>query len=275
MGRSAKLEMLRRLLPLCIAVLGTAGGLTFLSPISAILCLVAAIGIYTALPYPKVPKGAVRPNTLSSILITDFFGFAIGLGCMSGVVLGTSQGGGVAVFSLLLLLPAISCVFFFLASVKLQTSWTRFLNNGFEVCQYGRVARLRYDELRAMRIREVKVNGTMAWLASILGLAGGRDVSLVSSDGASKTLVFVTNSGIELAVASETIPDLQRVLIGMDRAGVSLPEGISRRQRDRIRKTRERLYRKREEESDVEQLDQERIAEAVRKFHAQRAVRDK
>ena len=55
MGRTAKLELLRRLLPLFLGVLGIVGALSFLSPLSGLLCLIAGVGIYTAMPRPKVP----------------------------------------------------------------------------------------------------------------------------------------------------------------------------------------------------------------------------
>lgn len=270
MGRSAKLELFRRVLPLLVAVIGVVGAFTFLTPLSSLLCFAAALGIYAAMPRARVPKGAVGSNAAGRILISDFIGALIGVGCFSAGLLGV---GGPPVAFLLFLMGTLS-FFFFMSSVRLATAWARFLGNGFEICKMGKVGRLRYDELRAMRIRHLKVKGTLALLAAGLGLASRHDVSLASGNEESKLLIFVSKGGLEFAVASEMIPDLQRVLIAMDRAGVALPEGISERERRKIRRTRERLYRKTETEDATEPVDMDNVAETVRKYQQQKTQRD-
>lgn len=105
----------------------------------------------------------------------------------------------------------------------------------------------------------------IGWLLSALGSSDRRKVALLSGSEQTKTLVFTRKDGSEFAVSSEVIPDLPRILVGMDRAGIDLPQGLGDRQRMRTRKTRERLYG-RPPEPDAEQLDVARIAATVRTY---------
>jgi hypothetical protein len=274
LGQSAKLELFRRIGPLFLAVLGIIGALTFMSLLSGVLCVAAGVGIYCALPHPKLPTGAVRPKPQLGVLLTDAIGFAVGITLFSLSLLGAvlAQGGAVSLVFLVLLLPASMSIPIFMISVQYETSWIRFFGNGFEVTQLGLSARVRYTDLRAMWIRQVKMRPGAGWFSVFFGGGSRKRIALLGGDASeSKTLVFATKGGTEFAVSSEAIPDLQRVLIGMDRAGVPLPDGISERERKKIRKVRERLYRDTEESDTLtEQADVARIAETVRKYHRER-----
>ncbi len=266
MGRTAKLELLRRLLPLFLGVLGIVGALSFLSPLSGLLCLIAGVGIYTAMPRPKVPKGAVKPVPKPPVWMTDAIGFTVGISLFSLSFLGAlyGSGAGVVLFAVLLV-PASLSIPIFMIAVRQETSWMRFFGNGFEFAQLGLRARVPYVDLKGVRVRVWNARGGVGWLLSAVGSRSRGKVALLSGAEQTKTLVFTRKDGSQFAVSSEVIPDLQRILIGMDRAGVDLPEDLSERQRKKIRKTREKLYgRKPEPES--EQVDVARIAAAVRKY---------
>ncbi|WP_417687811.1 hypothetical protein [Roseibium sp.] len=266
------MELVRRIIPLCLAVLGIVGAMSFMSLLSAILCGVAALGIYCALPRTRMPKGAVRPDANPSIIATDLIGFAIGVPLFALSIVGSAQAPNLTALFLFLLLmiPASMCVPVFMAAVRHQTSWIRFLGNGFEITQLGLTARVRYTDLSAMRVRQLTRSKSLGWLTGFIGSYDRRRITLVGNGDESKTFVFVSKGGSEFLVASEVIPDLQRILIGMDRAGVELPEGISERERKKIRRVRERMY-KRPEEPNTEQLDVARIAATVRKYRQQTA----
>ncbi|WP_417670224.1 hypothetical protein [Roseibium sp.] len=272
MGKIARLELFRRLVPLCLAVFGIMGAFSFLSLLSAALCLAAAVGIYCALPRTRIPKGAVRPDATPSVLVTDAIGFGVGIPLFSIAIIGSAHATsqGIIFLMLLLLVPASMCVPIFMAAVRHETSWIRFFGNGFEVTQLGLTARVRYTDLSAMRVRQISMGKHFGWLSAFFASAGRHRVSLVGAGEETKTLVFVSKGGGEILISSEVIPDLQRVLISMDRAGVELPEGISERERKKIRRVRKRMYRQ-PEEPQTEQLDVARIAATVRKYREQNA----
>ena len=117
MGRTAKLELLRRLLPLFLGVLGIVGALSFLSPLSGLLCLIAGVGIYTAMPRPKVPKGAVKPVPRPPVWMTDAIGFTVGISLFSLSFLGAlyGSGAGVVLFAVLLVPASLSIPIFMIA----------------------------------------------------------------------------------------------------------------------------------------------------------------
>ncbi len=272
LGRSAKLELIRRFVPLALAVLGIAGALTFLSMLSGLLCLAAAVGIYCALPRTRLPAGAVRPDISPGTLVSDGIGFLIG-GPLSVVALFGAQlmvSPTITFLFLLLFLPASLCVPIFMASIRHETSWMRFFGNGFEVTQLGRTARLRYTDLQSMSVRQIRMPRSVSWLASFFGGYRPDRIAMLGGREDSKTLVFVSKGGMEVLASSEVIPDLQRILIGMDRAGVELPAGISERERKKIRRVRKRLY-KEPAEPETEQLDVARIAATVRKYQQRKA----
>ncbi|WP_246542334.1 hypothetical protein [Roseibium polysiphoniae] len=272
MGHSAKLELFRRLVPLFLAVLGIVGALTFLSPLSGLLCVIAGIGIYCAMPKQRLPTGAVRPAVQPGVLVTDAIGYVIGVPLFCLSLLGAAYGTGSAtsLLFLTLLIPASFSILIFMTAIRQETSWIRFFGNGFEVTQLGLKARVRYTDLSSMRVRQVRLSRGLGWFFATLGSGTRRRIALLGDAEDSKTLIFVSKGGTEFAVSSEMIPDLQRVLIGMDRAGVELPEGISERERKKIRRVRERMYRK-PDEPNMEQLDVARIAATVRKYQQRNA----
>lgn len=254
------------MLPLFLGVLGIVGALSFLSPLSGLLCLIAGVGIYAAMPRPKVPKGAVKPVPRPPVWITDLIGFAVGISLFSLSFLGAlyGSGAGVVLFAVLLV-PASLSIPIFMIAVRQETSWMRFFGNGFEFAQLGLRARVPYVDLKAVRVRVWNARGGVGWLLSAVGSRSRGKVALLSGDEQTKTLVFTRKDGSQFAVSSEVIPDLQRILVGMDRAGIDLPEDLSERQRKKIRKTREKLYG-RKPEPETEQVDVARIAAAVRKY---------
>ncbi|SHM99775.1 hypothetical protein [Roseibium suaedae] len=269
MGKTARLELLRRMVPLALFVLGITGGFTFLSPISALLCLAAAVGVYAAMPRPKVPAGALRAGQPVPTTLLDLIGFLIGVPLFCMGFLGAAYGGSGAAAMLLLLLPACLSFFVFMASIRQETSWVRFFGNGFEMTQLGMKIRIRYEDLGAVRLREVRTRKGIGAVLSSMFVHDRRRIEMLANANETTTLNFVTRGGTQFAFSSEMIPDLQRVLIGLDRAGVELPQNLSDRQRDKIRRTRERLYGS-SESSNAEQLDVARIANTVRLFHERR-----
>jgi hypothetical protein len=270
LGKSAKLELIRRLVPLILGVLGIVGAMTFVSLVIGFLCIAAAIGVYAALPHPKVPTGAVKPDPKPPVIVTDLVGFTIGIPLYSLSLVGAGIASGAAVpFLLALLLPASLCIPVFMIAVRQETSWMRFFDNGFEFAQLGMRARVPYFDLQSVRVRVWHAPGGIGWLLTWLGTQNRNKVALLSGSEQTKTLVFTRKDGSEFAVSSEIIPDLQRILVGMDRAGIDLPEGLSQWQLKRIKRVRERLYG-RKPEPQTEQLDVARIAATVRKFQQQR-----
>ncbi len=272
MGKSAKLELFRRLMPLFLGIFGIIGALGFASVLIGVLCFAAAVGIYTAIPKPKVPIGAVKPSPKPPVVVTDLIGFTVGVPLFSLSFFGavTADSSAAPVFAALLIPASLSFMIFMIA-VRQETSWMRFFDNGFEFAQLGMRARVPYSDLQSVRLRIWRAPGGFGWLLSALGSQSRKKVALLSGEEQTKTLVFTRKDETEFAISSEIIPDLQRILIGMDRAGISLPAGLSQRQQKRVRRDRERLYG-RKVVPETEQLDVARIAATVRKFRQQQQL---
>lgn len=270
MGKTAKIEFIRRVLPLSLSVLAIVGGFFFMSILSSLLCLVAAAGIYAALPRPSAPSGAVKPVSRPSASVLDGIGFALGIVFISLAFIGMgSTTGGLALVSLLLLLPALTSFVFFAVAVRQETSWVRFFGNGFEFTQFGLRARVPYEELKQVDVRLWEAAGWVAWFQSTIGSIGHKKAVLLNGAESTKTLVFKHPVSGTFTISSELIPDLQRILIGMDRAGIELPEGISEWQRKKIRRRRERMYGgPPKEPPQSEQVEVARIAALIE--HARR-----
>ncbi|MTI04550.1 hypothetical protein E1180_03335 [Roseibium denhamense] len=214
-----------------------------MSAISSILCIAAAVGIYSAMPYPVVPSGAIRPVSQPPVMVIDMIGFFIGLVFFPLAILGmTLSTGALALAALFCLVPACFSLVLFSISVRQLTSWVRFFNNGFEFTQFSLRVRVTYEELSGVKIRTWQAPGLAAWFQATIGSLGRRKATLLNGSETTKTMVFVRNDGVTFTISSELIPDLQRVLIAMDRAGLELPDGISEYQRKKIRQRRERMY---------------------------------
>lgn len=270
LGKSAKIEFLRRVLPLSLGVLAIVGSFYFMSPLSSLVCLLASGGIYAALPRPTAPSGAIRPVSRPSIQTLDAIGFGIGIVFFPVALLGMANtSGALALLSLSVLLPASMAFLFFAVAVRQETSWVRFFGNGFEFTQFGRRARVPYEELKKIEVRLWEASGWVAWFQSTIGSIGHKKAVLLNGAESTKTLVFQHPVTGTFTISSELIPDLQRILIGMDRAGIDLPEGISEWQRKKIRRRRERMYGGPEPEGPkTEQVEVARIAALIE--HARR-----
>ena len=273
MGKTAKLEFIRRLVPLCLSVLGIVGGFFFMSVLSSLLCLVAAGGIYAALPRPKAPSGAVKPVCHPPVVTLDAIGMILGIVFFSLALIGMSAwGGAAALAALLCLAPASFSLVLFTVAVRQETSWVRFFSNGFEFTQFGLKIRVMYEELKKIEVRQWEAAGWVAWFQSTIGSIGPRSAVLLNGAQSTKTMVFKRKDSATFTISSELIPDLQRVLIGIDRAGIELPDVISDYQRKKIRQRRERMYGgpEREPPVDTEQKQVARIAALIE--HARRSA---
>ncbi len=269
MGKTARLEYLRRILPLSLALLGIVGWVYFMTLLSSLLCVVVAAGMYAAPPRPQPASGAIRPVSKPSVLVLDLIGFGFGLVFLPPAIIGmVSVTGPLAIFALLCLFPASLCLVFFTVSVRQETSWVRFFGNGFEFTQFGSRERVTYTELESVRIRLWRASGWAAWFQATIGSSGRKTAVLLNGNQTTKTIVFERKDGVTFTISSELIPDLQRILIGMDRAEVELPEGISEWQRKKIRRRREKMYAEPRPEPKSEQLDVARIAALIE--HARR-----
>lgn len=272
MGKTAKLEYIRRILPLGLAVLGIVGWAYFMTFLSSLLCLISAAGIYAALPHPRPPAGAILPVSRPSIAVLDGIGFVLGIGLFPIAIIGMSSTGGLAAFaSLLCLIPASVSILLFSVSVRQETSWVRFFGNGFEFTQFGMRVRVPYSDLEKVSVRVWQASGPVAWFQSTIGSIGRKTAILLNGAETTKTMVFRRKDGANFTISSELIPDLQRVFIGMDRAELELPEGVSDWQRMKTRKRRERMYGGAEvDDPKSEQLDVARIAALIE--HARRGA---
>lgn len=260
MGKTAKLELARRLIPLLLGILGAVGAVTFLTPVTGLLCWAAAVAVYSALPLPATPAGSIRPDPTPAIWTTDLIGFLVGVPLFSMALLGAFlASGGTSGFALLLLVPASLSIPIFFIAIRQRTSWVRFFGNGFEFAELGLRTRVRYVDLERAQVRERRARSALARLLAPLGSGSRRQVALLAGQDETRAMVFLRKDGTEFAISSEVIPDLQRVLIGMDRAGVDLPEGLSERERRKIRKKRERLYG-RDDADMAEASPQEQVA---------------
>lgn len=269
MGKTARLEYLRRILPLSLAVLGIVGWVYFMTLLSSLMCLVAAAAIYFAPVRPHPPSGAIRPVSKPSIPALDMIGFGLGLTFLTAAIIGmTSAPGMWGLLAMLCLAPGSLALVFFTVAVRQETSWVRFFGNGFEFTQFGLRVRVPYAELEKVSIRLWQASGAVAWFQSTIGSSGRKKAVLLNGEPATNTLVFRRTDGSVFTISSELVPDLQRVLIGMDRAGIELPEGISEWQRNKIRKRRERMYAEPLPEPKSEQLEVARIAALIE--HARR-----
>jgi hypothetical protein len=270
-GKTAKLEFLRRIVPLSLCVLGIVGGYFFMSVLSSLLCLIAAAGIYAALPRPKAPSGAVRPVCHPSVVVLDGIGMVFGAVFFSVALIGMADwSGAAALLALFCLGPASVSLVLFTVAVRQETSWVRFFSNGFEFTQFGLKVRVMYEELKRIDVRLWQASGWAAWWQSTIGSSGPRSAVLLNGAESTNTLVFKRKDGATFTISSELVPDLQRVLISIDRAGMELPDGISEYQRKKIRQRRERLYGGPEREEPVsEQKEVARIAALIE--HARRS----
>lgn len=247
MGKVAKIELLRRLVPLFLAVLGLVGLITFMTPFTSLVCLATAIGVYAATPQPKPPAGVIQPQASPPVWMTDLIGYTVGIPLFTMALVGLTYGDRmIGAWTGLLAFPACFCLPIFLIAIRQKTSWVRFFGNGFEFAEMGLKTRVRYVDLESAVVREWQTGNAFVRALGSLGFMSRQKVALLSGSDHSRTLVFTRKDGTQLAVSSEVIPDLQRVLIGMDRAGVELPHGFGERERVKIRKKRERMYRQSE-----------------------------
>ncbi len=272
MGKTAKLEFTRRLVPLGLSVLAIAGGYFFMSLLSSLVCVLAAAGVYAALPKQSVPSGAIRPVSRPSVPVLDLAGFSLGVVFFPLAIIGMVEAtGGLAFLALLTLLPASASLLFFTVAVRQETSWIRFFSNGFEFTQFGLRVRVQYEELKKIEVRLWQAAGWVALFQSTIGSIGRRSAVLLNGAERTKTLVFKRQDGAAFTISSELIPDLQRILISIDRAGMELPEGFSDLQRKKIRERRERMYGAPEKEPPKnEQPEGARIAALIE--HARRSA---
>ncbi|WP_428641201.1 hypothetical protein [Roseibium sp.] len=272
MGKTAKLEFTRRLIPLSLGVLAVVGGYFFMSVLSSLLCLAAAAGIYAALPKQRAPSGAVTPVSKPSVAALDLTGFLLGIVFFPLAIIGMVEAsGGLAFLALLCLLPASASFLVFTVAVRQETSWVRFFSNGFEFTQFGLRVRVQYEELKKIEVRLWQAAGWVALFQSTVGSIGRRSAVLLNGAESTKTLVFKRRDGATFTMSSELLPDLQRILISIDRAGIDLPEGISEFQRKKIRERRERMYGGPEKEPPrSEQKEVARIAALIE--HARRSA---
>lgn len=270
LGKSAKMELTRRLMPLLVCLLAVVGMTSFMGPVSGMLCLLAAIGAYAALPKPTVPNGALKPEPSPPTLITDLTGFLVSIPLFSIVLLGLMNARGpMGLLFLLLLVPAVASLFIFLIAIRQETTWVRFFGNGFEFAVLGLRTRVRYVDLADVQVKVWRSKSGLGRLFAMFDITQRTQISMLSSSDQTKALVFKRKDGSEFTISSEVIPDLQRILVGMDRAGVELPKGISDSQRQKIRKLRERMYGRDEEpERATEQQQVARIAALI--DHARR-----
>lgn len=269
MGKTAKLEYLRRLVPLGLAVLGMVGWVFFMSLLSSLLCLTAAVGVYAALIRPRPAKGAIQPVAHPPVIVWDLVGFLVGMVFFPLAILGmTMENGILAAAATLCLLPALLSFVCFTVAVRHETSWLRFFGNGFEFTQFGLRIRVPFADLDSVHVKLWTASGPVAWFQSTIGSSGRKKAILLNGEATTKTLVFRRKDGMTFTVSSELIPDLQRVLIAMDRAEIELPEGLSDWQRRKIRRRRERMYGGPRPEPKSEQLDVARIAALIE--HARR-----
>lgn len=271
-GKSAKLEFLRRFLLIGLSILGTVVVLALPNPLIGIFCFLAGFGAYTALPRPQLPAGALRPKPPLSVFVTDLIAWlvAVPLFALSLVGVLFSDPRLTPLF-LIFLVPASLSFFIMMIAVRQETSWVRFLGNGFEMTQLGLRIRVRYDELAGVVLRVMTTQrGVFASLMSLFERE--RRLALLESAGETSALVFVTKGGTHFVFSTEMISDLERILIDIDRAGLELPSALSERQRKRIQQRREQLYRN-ASSGESEQLDKDNIKDIVRKFQEQQETR--
>ena len=243
LGETGTIELARRAGAMGLAVLGLAGGLTVFSAFTVLVCLGGAVGLYTSLPRRKPPTGAVQPRWRPSIFTSDLIGFSVGVPLFTAAFAGAGlMPGSAGLWFLLLLLPAGLSIPVFMIAVRQETSWIRFFGNGFEVTELGRVIRVRYTDLARVELKLRNVRGTLDWAAAMLGAE--KAVVLLGGSGASTALTFRRKDGSTFIISTEAIPDLERIFIDMDRAGIDLPAGLSERGKRRIRRVREKLYGK-------------------------------
>jgi hypothetical protein len=246
MGETGLIELMRRLAALALAVLGLAGGLTVFSPLTGLVCLAAAVGVYVGLPYQAPPAGSVQPEWSPSIAMSDAIGFAVGIPFFSlPLVAAAYVPGSVAAVSMLFFIPAALSFPIFYLSARQATSHARFFGNGFEVTEFGLTMRQRYTDLARVEIRIWQLPRGLSLLSPFLDRRHG--VTLVAGSAPSKALRLTTKAGAVFVIATEAIPDLERVFVDMDRAGVELPRGLSDLGRRRIRRVREKRWGKVEE----------------------------
>ena len=252
LGKVAKIELFRRLVPLFLVVLGLVGLVSFMSPFTALVCLATAIGVYAAAPQPRQPAGVIQPEASPPVWMTDLVGYTVGIPLFTMAFIGLTFGDRmIGAWTGLLAFPACFCLPIFLIAVRQKTSWVRFFGNGFEFAEMGLKTRVRYVDLENAMVREWQTGNAFVRALGSLGFMSRQKVALLSGSDHSRTLVFTRKDGTQFAVSSEVIPDLQRILIGMDRAGVELPHGFGEREREKIRKKRERLYRKADVQEEV------------------------
>lgn len=241
MGEAGVIELLRRMVALALAVLGFAGGLTVFSPLTGLVCLAAAVGVYVGLPYQAPPAGAVQPEWQPSTMMSDTIGFLIGVPFFSlPLIIAVYMPTSVAAVSMLFFIPASICFPIFYLSARQATSYARFFGNGFEVTEFGVTVRQRYLDLARAEIRIWQLPRGLSLLSPFLDRRHG--VTLVAGSAPSNTLRLTTKGGAVFVIATEAIPDLERVFVDMDRAGIDLPRGLSDLGKRRIRRVREKRW---------------------------------
>ncbi|MTH99289.1 hypothetical protein [Roseibium sp. RKSG952] len=270
LGKSAKTEFVRRIVPLGLGVTGVVGMSGGTSVLVGLLCMAAGIGVYAALPKPFVPSGAVQPVSVPPAPVWDLAGFGIGIPSCSLLLLSLSKvnGPGVAMLSLMLFSTAVSVCLFAL-SVRQETSWVRFFGNGFEFALFGRRSRVRYVDLADVRVKNWQAKGSLRQLLALAAFTARQKTALLAPVEETRAFVFTRKDGAEFTISSEGLPNLEWIMLCMDRAGVPLPKGIGIRQRKKTRYLRDRLYGP--EDADASQTEQRQVARiAAQTDHSRR-----
>ena len=206
MGKTARLEYLRRILPLCLAVLGIAGWFYFMTLLSSIMCLVAR---GCDLSCAATPAAGIRSNTARVAPVCPdagshwFWVRAVFSAACSPWSRPRQQGPWLPWLCFACFRASLSLIFFTVA-VRQETSWVRFFGNGFEFTQFGLRVRVPYTALEKVSVKQWHASGPVAWFQSTVGSSGRKTAVLLNGQETTKTLVFRRDDGATFTISSET-----------------------------------------------------------------------
>lgn len=228
MRRVGAVELARRAVVLVLFVVGaveTFEDLRSPSWISGLLWSSLAVAVYLLIPRPTPPTGALRHEALPAIIMPDVLGFLLGVTffALPFVIVNSDPllKDVWIIHAVLWLLGAFALAILYIAA-RHACSWIQLRNDGMIIADLWRVIDLPFLEIERVNAVERRLP---RWIGPALVLFGGWRGAGVASLHANRTshaIEFIHKSGVPISFPIDAFPNLDRVVVALTKAGVSI-----------------------------------------------------
>lgn len=222
--RVVLIEVLRRTVVLALFIASALYGFGYGHTYLALGGVAAGILIYSLVPRPVVPRGAMHHERLPSTYMPDLLGFMLAtlfLALPLIVAVHDPWLEGPWALYLLTGLPGLVSLLIFHISIRHQIMWLKVSGHDMAFADFGGITEIGFDAIASVR---AEVKPPPRWLKPLLALFGGwrgLGIALVT-DRASHNLVIERLDGSHLRLPVDAFPDLRKVVLAMHRGGVRL-----------------------------------------------------